>query len=1171
MSSLERFISPFIESQFPDFYKDQGPLFILLMEEYYKWLETNEPEYANYVGALVNGNPLYHGRRLTDYKDVDRTIDEFFIHFKEKFVKNTTIDSTVSKEQLIKSAQDIFSSKGSERSIDLLFKNLYGRNIEVYYPGNDVLRTSDGTYVSPIYLELSISTRTNLMVGKSITGSSSGATANIEYIVRRNVNGKIIDVAFLSNVIGTFRSGEIVSEDGVDLNAPKIVGSLTNINLTLSGLNFTLGEEVNITSTNGIEGKALITAVDFTTGKVSITLTDGGWGYTNSTVETVVSSKGVEYFNLSNANSNITTFERFETVTQNNFSFVCNNVVGTISINSNFTNIDESLSKVVLRTQDSGSNAATITLSQISGNVFSNSILFDKNQSIVVTNTNVSDFSAGDIIRQENAGTNNTTGSIQSISNVAIINVDTATIGSNGIHVGLFAEQDTTEATGIVKLIPRENYHTYTNVEVMALSGVTGTFNGSDDITLYTTNAKSTSVEVITPTAATDGFLFNLQDTNLSDNTRFSTSNTIILSGDSSVNNVIKIASDVGGIVNNSTDVSATGNNILGNTTHLGFSSPNNTFYASGNSTLVTGLNSNSVANVSAVLTGSGADYSVGRLVDTESVRINTDLLSSNNDGPGSDSAEHMDILITGANATFGNLSSVYIANSGTGYSNTDTVQFTGGNTGVGSFESGNATITTDASGNITLVTLSSNVGSGIVTTAQTGITTSGGTGANLIPFSSLGFVKSPSGDSQTRLQDLFSYTDYTIGTIGNLFGINPGEDYNYDPFVIAYEPKIAAYGKQDIVLQIENVTGAFLEGENVTQGIDTPGVSIVSNTITGNTTFDAGEFVYSKDAFNTNTATGIISTTEVSGANQTTVIHSNTGTWQASVNTNYLTVGANTNFAPDDAVTQNDASGTLVTSNSTTLIVKDITGSFASNSTPITSDSGGSQLITATPTTNTIYQMFGITSNAQAHILSASACTSSATASARIVTNANNTYLFCKRLSLFNEFRDSGSADLTGDATGSTAQVKAATPWASSNVIGDNAVFDSVAQSGNGSINTLQILNSGLGYVNNETVTISSQDGLNTASGKANVATQGVGTKYYNSTRGFLSNNKYLHDGDFYQNYSYEIRTSIPLDEYFDTVKNVLHVAGKKLFGRLVVTSNTVSTISGNSVVSTS
>jgi hypothetical protein len=91
------------------------------MEEYYKWLETNEPEYANYVGALVNGNPLYHGRRLTDYKDVDRTIDEFFIHFKEKFVKNTTIDSTVSKEQLIKSAQDIFSSKFSERSLDLLF------------------------------------------------------------------------------------------------------------------------------------------------------------------------------------------------------------------------------------------------------------------------------------------------------------------------------------------------------------------------------------------------------------------------------------------------------------------------------------------------------------------------------------------------------------------------------------------------------------------------------------------------------------------------------------------------------------------------------------------------------------------------------------------------------------------------------------------------------------------------------------------------------------------------------------------------------------------------------------------------------------------------------------------------------------------------------------------
>ena len=131
--------------------------------------------------------------------------------------------------------------------------------------------------------------------------------------------------------------------------------------------------------------------------------------------------------------------------------------------------------------------------------------------------------------------------------------------------------------------------------------------------------------------------------------------------------------------------------------------------------------------------------------------------------------------------------------------------------------------------------------------------------------------------------------------------------------------------------------------------------------------------------------------------------------------------------------------------------------------------------------------------------------------------------------------------------------------------------MFSSVAQSGNGSISTLQILNSGLGYVNNETVTLTSQDGLNSASGKANVATQGVGTKYYNSSRGFLSDNKYLHDGDFYQNFSYEIRTSIPLDEYFDTVKNVLHVAGKKLFGRMVISSNTVSTITGNSVVSTS
>ena len=41
MIDIEKNISTFVESQFPDFYKEDGPLFILFVKEYYKWLEEN--------------------------------------------------------------------------------------------------------------------------------------------------------------------------------------------------------------------------------------------------------------------------------------------------------------------------------------------------------------------------------------------------------------------------------------------------------------------------------------------------------------------------------------------------------------------------------------------------------------------------------------------------------------------------------------------------------------------------------------------------------------------------------------------------------------------------------------------------------------------------------------------------------------------------------------------------------------------------------------------------------------------------------------------------------------------------------------------------------------------------------------------------------------------------
>ncbi|NBP56709.1 hypothetical protein EBU71_09290, partial [bacterium] len=278
MSSIEKYISPLIESQFPNFLREQSPLFILFVEEYYKWLEENSSLYASYEDTLIDGNPNYHIRRLLDYKDIDRTVDEFIVNIKEKYLKNVQFETNISKRRLVKAAHDMYGAKGSNRSFDLFFKMLYGTKIEIYNPGDNILKLSDGTWVVPVYLELTQSPRNITYPGRQVTGSVSGASAFVEYVITRNVNGKLIDIAFISNLNGNFITGEVITDDGVFLNAPKIVGSLTGINITVPGELFEVGEIVQVISPNGVEAFARVATIDSVTGVVRFSIIDGGWG-----------------------------------------------------------------------------------------------------------------------------------------------------------------------------------------------------------------------------------------------------------------------------------------------------------------------------------------------------------------------------------------------------------------------------------------------------------------------------------------------------------------------------------------------------------------------------------------------------------------------------------------------------------------------------------------------------------------------------------------------------------------------------------------------------------------------------------------------------------------------------------------------------------------------------
>jgi hypothetical protein len=126
----------------------------------------------------------------------------------------------------------------------------------------------------------------------------------------------------------------------------------------------------------------------------------------------------------------------------------------------------------------------------------------------------------------------------------------------------------------------------------------------------------------------------------------------------------------------------------------------------------------------------------------------------------------------------------------------------------------------------------------------------------------------------------------------------------------------------------------------------------------------------------------------------------------------------------------------------------------------------------------------------------------------------------------------------------------------------GFNAIVLGDAISTNGSVNSLRVIDSGIGYVDKEEVTFFAVDDVNkTGLATLSVTKQGTAEGRYTEQGGFLSSDKYIHDGEYYQEFSYEVQTSLPFEKYSEIFKKVVHVAGTRLFGKYasieVVNSN--------------
>ena len=266
-------ISSLVESQFPEFMRDDGPRFVNFLKAYYEFMEQS---------STANGPmPIHAARSLPDYADIDRTLDQFVEEFRKQFMTSIPKNVQVDKKLLSKYILDFYRTRGSQYSYETLFRALFDEDVLFYYPGEDMLRASDGRWVKTTTAIVGPPFIGNIddFGGREVT-SSSGGTATVLEVYRIQIKGVIAYVLTLDNVNGNFYDGDTITDsEGTSADVTSTSGSLVEVDITDGGGFHNVGDIVNMTgATSGSAGIGIVRATSTGTA-LTARIVDGGSGY----------------------------------------------------------------------------------------------------------------------------------------------------------------------------------------------------------------------------------------------------------------------------------------------------------------------------------------------------------------------------------------------------------------------------------------------------------------------------------------------------------------------------------------------------------------------------------------------------------------------------------------------------------------------------------------------------------------------------------------------------------------------------------------------------------------------------------------------------------------------------------------------------------------------------
>ena len=275
-------LSSIVSRQFPEFVREDYPTFVAFVEAYYEYMQSQEVD-------------------LTQIRDIDTTLDSFVQYFKKELAVNLPV--VVEDERLLlQHIKDQYLSKGSEGSFKLLFRMLFGKNVQLMYPGHSMLIASDGRWNQEISVFVKVEYGDpNIAVGKLIDIQSGDRILRVLVDRKENLVGEVDRIVALGGDIyemyldkrffGNLNAGDRIKY--LDKFQAIILPATSKISVTQPGRNFRVGQVFNLQSGTGTGALMKVTRVTPQGGLVSSELIRFGIGYTADFAVSLLSNNTV--------------------------------------------------------------------------------------------------------------------------------------------------------------------------------------------------------------------------------------------------------------------------------------------------------------------------------------------------------------------------------------------------------------------------------------------------------------------------------------------------------------------------------------------------------------------------------------------------------------------------------------------------------------------------------------------------------------------------------------------------------------------------------------------------------------------------------------------------------------------------------------------------------------